>query len=82
MKFSTLALFSLFSAVYALPSENEGELIEPEKGSTIDGLLGDAKTDAACPGGYGYCSETGVCCPLGGECCLCMFFSFLSTRLY
>lgn len=22
-----------------------------------------------CPSGYGYCSDTGACCPLGGACC-------------
>jgi hypothetical protein len=46
----------------------------PKSNDTVDSTEG--KTAAAgsdnrvaCPWGYGYCSNTGVCCPIGGWCC-------------
>ena len=37
-----------------------------EESNAIRGLL---KAKRACPSHYGYCRNTGVCCPLGGDCC-------------
>ena len=37
-----------------------------EESNVIRGLL---KVKRACPRHYGYCKKTGVCCPLGGDCC-------------
>jgi hypothetical protein len=37
-----------------------------EESNVIRGLL---KAKRACPRHYGYCKKTGVCCPLGGDCC-------------
>jgi hypothetical protein len=46
----------------------------PKTNDTTDSTEGKAVAGgddnrAACPWGYGYCSSTGVCCPLGGWCC-------------
>lgn len=35
--------------------------------TTIRGLL--IARQSGCPSGYGYCKNTGGCCPLGGDCC-------------
>ncbi len=37
-----------------------------EESNVIRGLL---KAKRVCPLHYGYCRNTGRCCPLGGDCC-------------
>jgi hypothetical protein len=46
----------------------------PKSNDTVDVTEPKTPTSSAnnrawCPGGYGYCTNTGVCCPLGGWCC-------------
>ena len=42
------------------------DTVAVEEANVIRGLL---KAKRACPPKYGYCQKTGVCCPLGGDCC-------------
>jgi hypothetical protein len=40
--------------------------VDVEESNVIRGLL---KAKRACPKHYGFCRNSGRCCPLGGDCC-------------
>jgi hypothetical protein len=67
-----MALLALVSvSVHALPETAVDDNLTvariPGESSKINGLINPRQD--SCPGGTGYCSSTGVCCPIGGQCC-------------
>lgn len=62
MKYTLVALLTFVPGLLA------GGTLRP----TFEPVKGDSEALArrqSCESGYGYCSNTGVCCPLGGDCC-------------
>lgn len=44
--------------------------IESNKGlAARENLLSGLLVARSCPSGYGFCTNTGVCCPANGDCC-------------
>ncbi|KAF9445938.1 hypothetical protein P691DRAFT_762067 [Macrolepiota fuliginosa MF-IS2] len=66
MRFSIASLITI--GVYLANTAAAAELVPtvPSWPSTGNKVLDKRQS---CPSGFGFCSNTGVCCPLGGECC-------------